>query len=132
MTQGIVIPPDSMNAIVQKAIMETITPEQRDSILTEAVAQLLTNEKVEFGRAQTGTNPLQLAFNEAVRVGTVKYVRQLVDQDQAIQKRIEEVVGDFLLKALGAEGAWELDGLNSKITDAFAGALIDWAKERRR
>jgi hypothetical protein len=123
------VPAEAMQAIVQKAILESIGPEERDAILTEAVRQLMTSEKVEYGRTKEGTSPLQLAFNEAIRVGSIKYVRELVETDEAIQARIREAVGGAIMAALTDEDdSWRVD---AQIADAMGRALIDIAKERR-
>lgn len=128
MTAPFSIDATAMKTVVSKAIMESISQEQRDVILEQAVAKLITPTKVNTGyRTEDGPSPLQEAFDRAVVQAANTAVRELIEERPEFQTKVRAAVADAIDKLI--EGDYNLA---SKVGSAVGSAVTDWASEQRR
>jgi len=113
--------PDSLTVMVQKAIIDSITPEQRNKLVTEAIESLLQAPKRDRYGSPT-TPPLTQAFERAVETAAYKVVRDMIENDPAVQARIRELVSAPITEL--CEGNY--DGLPEKIGEAVG----QWLRDR--
>lgn len=124
---GINLDPESLSIIVQKAILDSLTPEARDQIMVDAIANLLTIPKKEQYGRQMDT-PLQEAFKSAVHSAAVTVVRDMVQSDEAVQAKILELVSTPIAEI--TKGNW--DGLPDRIGEAIGSTVAEWLRDRSR
>lgn len=117
--------PETLSALVQKAVLDMITPENRDELIEGAIKHLMTTptRTNQFSGAPT-RSPLTEAFEGAVHAAAVKYVREAIEADPKVAEAIRAVVHP-LVADLCADN---YDGLPQAIGDAFG----TWLQERRR
>lgn len=118
------IPADAVRDVVAKAILESITPEVREKILTDAVAGILTASPAQRGYMQPGQSPLAAAFESAVNGAVLSVAREMLAENAEAQAAIKRHVGEAI--AALCEGNYS--GLPEKI----GAAIGDWLQEQRR
>lgn len=80
--------------VIGKQILESITPEARDKLVTDAIVALNKTESRGYGYGKA-ESPLQMAFNQAVSVAVNKLARELVEQSP-VRNRILEAANAFI------------------------------------
>jgi hypothetical protein len=86
------IPQEELNSLLGKAILDSLTPDARNTIIAEAIAHL--NKPVGESWQRDKQTPLQMAFNRAVDQLTQVLVRELIEdvfRDQ-IKGQVEELL----------------------------------------
>lgn len=124
MSTNLKLDPDSLAHIVQKAVLDSITPEARDQLLTDAIKSLLTIPKDDRPTYQRHTplqSPLQDAFETAVHFAARKIVNDAIENDPKVQAAIRAVVHPLVADL--CEGNYQ--GLPEAIGSAFGKWLED-------
>jgi hypothetical protein len=107
------MPSDQFGALVGAAILQTVTQENRDVLIQEAVTHLLTTDKsYSYGGRQR--SPLQNAFDYAVEQKAKEVIGQTLDG--VLSEKVKEVVEEALVKAFAEE---RKDKLVQNIADAI-------------
>lgn len=87
---------DTVREVVQKAILDKITPEQRDAMLTAALQHLVSPTFNQYSRRSE--SPLQVAFEAAVGEAARKFATEIVNSDPAILDKIKHHIGEGFAK----------------------------------
>lgn len=127
MANGINLDPESLAHIVQKAVLDSITPEARDQLLADAIKNLLTipnDTRPAYDRNGPGPkSPLQESFELAVRSAAAKVVRETIENDPKVAEAIRAVVHPLVADL--CDGSYT--DLPTLIGDAFG----TWLRNRR-
>jgi uncharacterized membrane-anchored protein YjiN (DUF445 family) len=106
---------DAMKSLVAKAIMDSLTQENREKLITDAITQTLT--KPEGGNSYAPKrSPLQQAFDNAVETEARKYAAQVVSEDETFKARIRQLFADVADKLFS-------DAMRGEIVDGIAGTV---------
>ena len=97
-TTAISIPTDAMHDIVAKAVLDSISADQREVLIKAALDFLITPPKKENYHAATPPSPLQQAFHNAVAESAREIVRQVVKDELA--ERIKAVIHEQMVDAV--------------------------------
>jgi hypothetical protein len=106
------IPADQFGSLVGAAIMQTVTQENRDTLVKEAIQHLLTPVKG-YG-SNPPKSPLQNAFDYAVEQKAKDVIGQTLDG--MLSEKVKEVVEESLVRAFAEE---RKDKLVQNIADAI-------------
>ncbi|WP_109527180.1 MULTISPECIES: hypothetical protein [Nocardia] len=88
---NITIPPEDLNQALGKAILETLTEDARNTIITDAIAYL--NAPNSRGYGGDKTTPLQDAFREGVRRLTDTLIEDVLKESERYQQVRSEIAG---------------------------------------
>lgn len=124
MSAPITIPAGSIDGLVAKAIMDSLSEEAKTAVISQAVAFLLAQPEVDkgYGRKEKGESPLQVAMNSEVRRIANEVAHELVEQ--ARPKIIEAM--QTMVSALGdADAQYDWD-LQAKLMQA----VLDWREDK--
>ena len=111
------LPDDQMREIVSAAILQTVTTENRDALIAQAIANLLAPNSSGYGRKES---PLQEAFNSAVFNKAKQIVVEALDLDETLNTKIKAIVIEAAEKALSEEKRGEMiNSMASAIAAAF-------------
>lgn len=118
---------DALNTIVAKAIIDQMTPEKREALITQAVKHLLEEKEAGSGSYYSGRGKtaFQRAFDHAVERVAEKVATEKLETDPDFKAGIETLFADAA-RALFAEGETRL-GIIQAIVSAIRTGL---AKER--
>lgn len=106
----------AMQLLVQKAVLDSLTPEKREALITEAIKQLLTRTNDRYDSRSS----LQKAFDQAVFVVAGEIAREELGKDAAIRATIKKLMTDAFERMSTGE-AYET--LVEKVRDAMVSAL---------
>jgi hypothetical protein len=112
MTQ-ITIPQEQWGAMVGAAVLQTVTSENRDTLIKEAIRYLLVPSKNDWDR---GITPLQIAFDEALKIEANKILQSEISKDSGILSEVRKMITEAVEKATTGER-------RGKIVDKMADAL---------
>lgn len=99
---NITIPADAMREVVAKAILDSLTGDQKEALIASALNYLTTSPPNNRGfGAPDQPSPLQVAFNTAVREAAVEVVKEVVHDELAV--RVREVVLQKVADAVTAD-----------------------------
>lgn len=97
--------PGSMQALVSKAIIDALTPEKREELLTNAIkGHLLAPQDNPRGfGSRSGRSPLQEAFDQAVWQVARDYANKHLAEDAAFRTQVEALFRDVAAKLFAEE-----------------------------
>ena len=111
------LPDDQMREIVSAAILQTVTAENRDALITAAISSLLKPNSSGFGAKES---PLQAAFNSAIHQKAKQIVTEMLDADEQIKTALENIIISAAKKAFSAEKKNDMiDSMASAIAAGF-------------
>lgn len=116
----ITIPTDAMQAIVQKAIMESLSEDQRGVLIEAALKYLLAETRTSYGRTPS---PLESAFNQAVAEAARVIAREII-KESAFDTKIREAVRTSL-EALVSQDSLMAERVGFAIGEAVGAHLKD-------
>ncbi len=79
---------EALKSVMAKAIMDTLTPESRERLISDAVQRLLTTKVSDHYDAPS---KLQNAFDQAVQITAQQIAREIVGADDTIKAKIKEM-----------------------------------------
>ena len=91
MTGSIQFDPATMNQIVSKAIIESISDEQRDLIIQQAVNSLL-KAPPRSGYGVEPQTPIQAAFDNAVSMAAMKIAHDFVAENEQLKDKVRALL----------------------------------------
>lgn len=107
---------EAMKALIAKSIIDNLTPEYQEKLLSNAVTYLLTKNPDGYSRRA----PIQQAFDDAVVRVSEQYARDLLANDEAFQAKIKQLFADVSEKLFLADKREELiSNICSLITHAL-------------
>lgn len=110
----------ALRSLVEKSIVDSLTPEAREKIIAQAVTALLTIN--ESGYSSRKTSALQDAFNSAVRNVAERHAFQMLTEDPEFQAKIKSLFADVAEKLFADEGR---TALVEKMAGKMASALVE-------
>lgn len=121
-------------SIASAAIFQSLSEDQRDNVIQQAIQYLLTpqpqNPGTTYG-ARVSKTPLQLAFEQALTVAAYKAVADAVQNDPGVKENIDRLMSPIINQALEVEAMSYDFTLSDKIGKAVGDWLADKARERR-
>lgn len=112
----------NLEPIVAKAIMETITPEARETLLVKAIQDYLTKSTPGHDRFSQRPSPLQEAFNSAVRIQAEKMAREMMNDDEDMKKRLKELLEEVTNRVFTGDAREKLvESMASSLGRAISG-----------
>lgn len=130
---GITFPPEMMQQIVSKALIEGMGQEVRDSLIEQAVQALLVPTKINtYDARATGPTPIQTAFDNAARSAVNQVAREVLEEDETFKARVKELMLDAVAQALSDPASSGYSTLREEIVAAVAGVIgrADVKKDR--
>lgn len=118
-------------SIASAAIFESLSQDQRENVLKQAVQHLLTPEKeTRPGYFGNGKTPLQKAFEQALSQAAYRAVEEHVKNDPKINEMIVNMLQPLIMPALEEEASQHNYLLSNKLGAAIADWLAEVARER--
>lgn len=112
-----------MQAIIAKSIMDNITPENRDEIMRNALAEIMTPPKDPYNRSKN--SPLQQAFVNAAENVANKIAREKLEADDLFKAEIEKLFNEVSRRLFA-------DEVREVLIDKICSAVKDGLSERYR
>ncbi len=112
-----------MQAIIAKSIMDNITPENRDEIMRNALAEIMTPTKDAYNRSKN--SPLQQAFVNAAENVANKIASEKLEADDSFKAEIEKLFNEVSRRLFA-------DEVREILIDKICGAVKDGLSERYR
>ncbi len=92
----------AMQALMVKAVMDSLTPERRDEMISQALVYLVKQpEKGSYGTQQP--SPLMTAFRYAAETVVNKIAREELENDGEFKKQLESLFSDVTKKLFADE-----------------------------
>jgi hypothetical protein len=110
------IPQEQWGAMIGAAVMASVTQENRDALIQEAIKFLITGERNSYGNI----SPLQQAFNQAVRHEALKVIEADATANSELTKLVRGVISDAVEKIVVGE---RREKLVDKVADAIVAGL---------
>lgn len=114
----------AMKSLVAKSIVDSLSPEAREQLITSAVTQTLTKPEEGRGYSSDKRSPLQRAFDGAVVQVASKYAEEIVATDEKFKSQIEGLFADVAKKLFDSDSR---DEMVSALADVIRKAIT---KER--
>lgn len=110
---------DNMKDIIAKAVLDSLTPESRSELITNAIKGLL---KTPTGSGYDKKSPLQEAFDWAVRNVAEEVAKEQIKGDPEIRATINKLITDSWTKLVDDENYSKLvDRVSSAIERGLTG-----------
>lgn len=110
-----------MKAVIAKAILDTLTPEAREQLITNAIKETLTVPQSSGGYGRKERSPLQQAFDSAVYDAANRFAAQTLTNDPAFNEQLKGLFADVANKLFASETREELvSAIASTIRSALA------------
>ena len=106
----------TMKAAVAKAVIDTLTPEKREELLTNAVQHILSAKESSNYNSPT---LIQGAFNSAVAAVARETAMEQITKDPEVKAKIEGLIKDAWAKVTGEE----YSSVVEKVADAIRKGL---------
>lgn len=114
---------EAVEAMVVKSLVDSITPEQREQVITDAISNLLVKEQTNrYGGRNMSI--FESAMNRAISEVACKIFVEEVKQNEEVQARIKALVTPTIM-AIAKDN---YEGINEKIGEAIGGAVADWLR----
>lgn len=117
MTLRIDLPEELVKKVASEAILNAITEDQRQTLIRDAVAYLLTPEDRGYGRRES---PITLAFHDGVRSVAIRVAMDMFEKDETIKTKIRELLNEALEKVMNANRDKTVERLANAITEGMA------------
>lgn len=108
----------TMSVLVQKSILDAMTPELKEKIIAEAVQSLLTRRS-----GVSMMTPLERLFRDAVKDAAYDLVRKQLDDSDAMATVVEAVTP--MVTELAAK---TVSDLSEQINEAVEAAVGSWLR----
>lgn len=111
------IPDDQMQQIVSAAILSTVTEENRETLIKQAIASLLAPSTSSY---DMGKSQLQSAFSRAVQQKAGSIINEMIAPGSQLYDKITELIKDATMKAFNDEARQKMvESIASSIGRAF-------------
>jgi hypothetical protein len=111
------LPEELIKKVAAEAILTAINQEQRDTLIRNAVAYLLTPDDKGYGRRES---PITSAFNDGIRAVASRLAVEMFEKDETVKNRINELLTEALEKMMGENRAKTVDRIASALTEGMA------------
>lgn len=99
---------DAMKSVIAKSIVENLTPEARQALITEAVTNVLSTPKEGSGYYGNKKSPLQQAFDWAVENEARRYANEIIAKDETFRAQLQALFADVAKRIFETEQREEL------------------------
>ena len=111
---------EDFQALVSKSIVDSLTPETRHKLITDAIQKTLTPPESGSGYgSKPRRSPLQQAFDNAVESYASRYAVEALSNDQAFKTKIEALFADIAKKLFDDQREEIVDGCARMIRQAL-------------
>lgn len=94
---------EGMNALVAKAIMDSLTPEKREQLIQAAIAGLLERKRsTRLGASDK--SELQEIFEQATYATASQVIREGLEKDAVFREKIDSVFREAVERAFTGDG----------------------------
>jgi hypothetical protein len=93
----------AMKAMVAKSIVDSLTGEAREKLITDAIQSLLAAPRDGSNYYGSKISPLQQAFNSAVEQEARKYAADAISNDPVFKEQIAKLFADVAAKLFDEE-----------------------------
>ena len=107
---------DALREAIAQSIIGQLTPEIQCELLNKAVQAVLAPNTSGY---QRGSSPLQIAFEVAVQKVTQEQALRLVEEDESIKTKLQQLLRDTADRVLAAD----IDKLSERMADAFVASM---------
>lgn len=109
----------AMKSVVAKAILDSLTPEVKATLITNAIASVIS-EKV--STSYNAPTVLQYAFNQAVRNVAEQVARDMLADDQVLKEKLKTLMLEAWEKLAGGEAYTKLiENVSSAMAKGISG-----------
>jgi hypothetical protein len=122
MSENITLAGPDLNLIIQKAIVDSLSPESRNLLIGKAVKELISKKTGSFGRDDK-PSPLEEMFGYSVQEIGRALVREYLENNEEFKTKVKACIAEAVERAFNDEGPREK--LIGTFTDAIAKALGD-------
>ena len=105
---------DALKAVIAQEILKTITPEDREKLMAQALVMLMSTEKDYNGRPKG--SPLEQAFNEQARIALNRMAREMLEADETFNANCRSMIVDVSNRIFDSEIR---DSVVTKIVDTI-------------
>lgn len=112
---GASIDPQTLQALVSRAVLDSLSEEDRNVLLREAIQNVIQGDR--YSRSV-----VQQAFDAAVREVALDIARTQLEMNQQLRERLGVLIDQPLGKAIISEG----EELRNAIAQHIGRALLDW------
>lgn len=113
------IDPKYVEELVKKAIFDSLTPETREKLVSDAIASLITAQPND----RNGKSPLQEAFNRAAQSACYEVAQGALRENPVFQEALQKIFTDAI-KQLYTPAVSER--MSEKIVEAIGKSLDRW------
>lgn len=106
---------DTLNAIITKSILDTLTEEKRNALISAAIANLLSEKTA--GSSYDRKTQFQAAFDGAVRTIAERVACEKLREDETVKGQLEKLFVDAWKKLTDDENEYE--NLVQKVANAM-------------
>lgn len=115
------VSPDAMKMVVKAAVLDMLTPEQRDAIVAKAVNEIVTKPD----RYSSGRDYIQEAIVAELRKVCDEIAKEIIEADPSIKVTIRNLMLGALAMASAKQGEFK-----RRVGDSMAHVLNDmWDKD---
>ena len=112
----------TVEALVQEAVLRSLTTEVRDKLIGEAIASIMKENPSRSGFGTGEPSDLSVAFKDACRDEVRKYAKQVLEDSEPMKAKLREIVDvalakfmdSFTVETVGVEIANTLSELITK------------------
>jgi hypothetical protein len=107
---------DALREAIAQSIIGHLTPEAQRELLDKAVQAVLAPSTNSYDR---GRSPLQIAFENAVQRVAQEQAVRLVQEDESMKTKLQQLLRDTADKVLAAD----TEKLSERMADAFVASM---------
>jgi len=107
---------DALREAIAQSIIGQLTPEAQRELLDKAIQAVLATGADRYDR---GRSPLQLAFENAVQRVAQEQAVRLVQEDESMKARLQQLLRNTADKVLAAD----TEKLSERMADAFVASM---------
>jgi hypothetical protein len=112
------LPIEMLKQIASEAILNAISPEQRDTLVRNAVAYLVTPpENRSYGPSYS---PITQAFHDGIRSVAIRIAMEMFEKDETVRLKIRELLNEALEKVMVANREKTVQRIGEAIVDGMA------------
>lgn len=97
------LPEEAVRAIVQKSLLESMTQEHRDELVSQAIAYLMKPEKPSYGYGQP-ISPLEQGVREAAQAVVRQMTLKWANDNEGFKAQIESLFADVAKRLFAPDG----------------------------
>jgi len=119
------IDPQAIEAMVVKSLVESFSPEQREKVISDAIANLLEKKSGKPFGSDTSL------FEDAMNLAISQVARQVFVEEVKNSSEVQERIKQLVTPTVIAIAKDNYDGINEKIGEGIGDAVADWLRSQK-